>query len=197
MTAIVWDIDNTESIAGLTTNVLGSPKTIETPNGKAVEFDGAKDGLVVDNLPLAGAEKFTLEIVFRPDPNGLQAQRFLHLQQTDAEYRILIETRLTNDNRWYLDTYINSAAGDHTLAESTNTHPTGQWYSAALIYDGKMMRHFVNGRQESAAPLEFAPLNHGKTSIGVRLNQVFWFKGAIRKIRFTPCALETAQLLQP
>ena len=71
MKQIVWDIDNTKSIAGLKTIVSGSPKVIATDKGKAVEFDGVKDGLLVESLPLAGAKKFTLEIIFRPDANGL------------------------------------------------------------------------------------------------------------------------------
>ena len=29
----------------------------------------------------------------------------------------------------------------------------------------------------------------GQTSLGVRLNRVFWFKGDVREVRFTPAAL--------
>ena len=34
----------------------------------------------------------------------------------------------------------------------------------------------------------------GRTSLGVRLNQVFWFKGAIREVRIHPAALDAAAL---
>jgi hypothetical protein len=197
MTEIVWDVDNLQSIGGHKTTVLGLPKLIETDNGRAMEFDGAEDGLLVEALPLAGAEKFTLEIIFRPDVKGPKEQRFLHLQEDGCEYRMLIETRLTDDNLWYLDTYINSAKGDKTLVEPTNTHPLGQWYNATLVYDGRQMRHYVNGLKEMSAKLAFSPLNVGKTSIGVRMNRVFWFKGAIRKIRFTRGILRPEEFLQP
>jgi len=196
-TAIVWQLDDLTSVGGHETTALGAPEIIETANGRAVEFDGIRDGLLVDALPLAGAEKFTLEIVFRPDARGLKEQRFLHLQEDGSESRILIETRLTKDNRWYLDTYIHSGKGSHALYEPANMHPAGRWYSAALIYDGRCMRHYVNGTEEMSAPLEFEPLGDGKVSIGVRMNRVYWFKGAIRRIKFTPEVLEPKQLLMP
>jgi hypothetical protein len=59
----------------------------------------------------------------------------------------------------------------------------------ALVYDGRLMRHFVDGHEELSGPLAIQPLGVGKTSIGVRMNRVFWFKGAVRKVRFTPRAL--------
>ncbi len=175
----VWDVDNLASIGGHETVVLGRPKVIETGGGPAVEFDGARDGLVVNALPLAEAEKFTLEIVFRPDADGLKEQRFLHLQEDGSESRILIETRLTGDNRWYLDTYIHTAKGSKALFQPANTHPVGRWYNAALVYDGRRMRHYVNGIKEMAAELNFEPLGSGKVSIGVRMNRVYWFKGGL------------------
>jgi hypothetical protein len=169
---------------------------IETSRGRAVEFHGRQDGLIVDSVPLAGAQSFTLEIVFRPDAGGLKEQRFLHLQQNDANDRILIETRLTGE-KWYLDTYIESTKGGLALYEPKNTHPVGRWYSASLVYEKGQMRHYVNGVLEMSGKLAFSPLGEGKTSIGVRMNRVFWFKGAIRKVRFTPRVLQPAELLLP
>jgi hypothetical protein len=195
--SIAWNIDNLKSIGGSETVVLGSPKIIDTDKGKAVEFDGKKDGILVDKLPLAGERKFTLEIVFRPDANGLKEQRFLHLQENDSNSRTLIETRLTDDKKWYLDTYIQTEKGKLALINPANTHPVGQWYSAALVYDGQEMRHYINGVQEMSKTLEFRPLKEGKTSIGVRMNRVYWFKGAISKVRFTKDVLKPEELLKP
>jgi hypothetical protein len=192
-----WSIDNTISIAGCKTTVLGAPAVIATGKGSAVQFDGQKDGLIVQALPLAGAEKFTLEILFRPDANGRKEQRFLHLQQNATENRILIETRLTHDNLWYLDTYIQTPKGSLALFNPQNTHSIGKWYNAALVYNGRQMRHYVNGAEEMAGNLDFTPLREGKTSIGVRMNQVFWFKGAIRRVRFTPRVLNPEDFLPP
>ncbi|HUT31395.1 MAG TPA: LamG domain-containing protein [Sedimentisphaerales bacterium] len=194
---LTWNVDNLVSIGGHKTTMLGAPKVIQTHKGKAVRFHGKRDGLLVHALPLAGAREFTLEILFRPDAGGAREQRFLHLQQDASEHRILIETRLTDDDRWYLDTYIETPKGSLALFNPESTHPVGQWYSAALVYDGRHMRHYVNGVEEKSGDLAFRPLGRGKTSIGVRMNQVFWFKGAIHRIRFTPRVLDVDNFLAP
>jgi hypothetical protein len=51
------------------------------------------------------------------------------------------------------------------------------------------MRHFVNGTEEASGELSFAPLGSGRVSLGVRQNQVSWFKGCIRELRISPIAL--------
>ena len=195
---ITWQIDSITSIGGYTPVVLGLPRVVSTPGGKMVEFDGEGDGLQIDTCPLEGAGTFTLEVIFRPDAGGLPEQRFFHLQEDGSDNRVLIETRLTGDGRWYLDTFIRSGMTDQTLIDSTLTHPVGEWYNAALVYDGREMRHYVNGEKElTAVILSYTPLEKGKTSIGVRINRVYWFKGAIRTVRFTASALSPGDFLKP
>ena len=195
---VIWNIDNIESIGGNAVTVLGSPEVIDTPGGKAVEFDGEKDGLMVETYPLEGAGIFTLEVIFRPDTDGLPEQRFFHLQENGSNNRILVETRLTGDNRLYLDTFIKSGETDQTLQDASFTHPVGEWYNAALVFDGREMRHYVNGAKELSAELpSYTPLKKGKTSIGVRINRVFWFKGAVRTARFTHRALNPEEFIKP
>ena len=186
MEQAVWAINNVERIGGHKTTVLGDPKVIEVDGGKAVEFDGKDDALLVPVHPLQGATAFTLELLFRPDPGGPKEQRFFHLQEDGSEDRILVETRLTEDGNWYLDTFILSGKTNQTLADPANTHPLGQWHHVALVFDGQEMRHYVDGKQELSARLaSFTPPRAGKTSIGVRINRVHWYKGAIRLARFT------------
>jgi hypothetical protein len=187
--SIVWVVDNLNSIAGRPTTVLGTPRVIDTPHGTAVEFDGVEDALVLDLHPLAGAAEFTVEVVFRPDPGGEREQRFLHLQETGSKDRILFETRLTPEGRWFLDTYIKTGGEGHTLFAKQQLHNLGEWHHAALVVDGAGMRHYVNGELELGRPIQFAPQKPGRTSIGVRINEVSWFKGAIREARFTPRVL--------
>ena len=64
---VTWRFDRLENIGGHRTTVLGQPKVIASPVGKAVEFDGVDDALFVDNHPLSGARTFTWEAIFRPD----------------------------------------------------------------------------------------------------------------------------------
>ena len=53
------------------------------------------------------------------------------------------------------------------------------------------MYHFVNGKKELEGKVEFKPMQGGKTSIGCRLNKVYWYKGMISKIKFSPSILST------
>lgn len=198
MKQTTWELDTAHNqVGGHPTQVLGAPKRIETSRGKAMEFDGTQDGIIVAANPLAELERFTLEVIFRPDAGGPKEQRFVHLQESGSENRILIETRLTADNRWFLDTFIRSGKTDQTLYAEKFLHPLGEWFQAAVVFDGKEMRHYVNGIQEMAASIHYQPLKAGETSLGVRLNRVFWFKGAIRKVRFTQGALASADFLKP
>jgi len=197
MKQTTWELNTLENLGGYPTQVLGAPRFINLPQGKALEFDGHQDGLIIDVNPLAGMERFTLEVVFRPDAGGQKEQRFVHLQEAEGENRILIETRLTSDNRWFLDTFIRSGETNQTLYAEKCLHPVDQWFQAALVFDGREMRHYVNGIQEMSAPIKYQPMKPGQISLGVRLNRVFWFKGAIRKIRFTPEVLDPANFLKP
>ncbi|MEJ2546077.1 MAG: T9SS type A sorting domain-containing protein [Calditrichaceae bacterium] len=52
------------------------------------------------------------------------------------------------------------------------------------------MSHYVNGIFEMSGNVEYSKMNSGQTSIGVRLNQRSWFKGAIRSLRVTRRVLE-------
>src|SRR5947209_3401909 len=74
----IWTFDRTDSIGGHPTTILGHPHVIDTPAGKAVEFNGVDDALYVNIHPLAGAETFTWEAIFRPD-GGAPEQRWFHL----------------------------------------------------------------------------------------------------------------------
>jgi len=194
---IEWKLDNLSSIGGQRTTVVGAPRVIETTWGRAVEFDGSRDALFVDVHPLAGAERFTAEVIFRPDPGGSEEQRFLHLQESGSKDRVLFEIRLTDDGRWFLDTYIKTGGKGHTLGARGFKHPLGPWYHAALVVDGEQMRHYVNGEMELSRKIEFRPQGSGRTSLGTRINEVHWFKGAIRTARFSTRVLSPSEFLTP
>src|SRR5579883_2459195 len=54
-----WIFDRIDRIGGQPTTVLGHPRVIDTPVGKAVEFNGVDVALFIDVHPLAGDETFT------------------------------------------------------------------------------------------------------------------------------------------
>ncbi len=68
------------------------------------------DALFVDVHPLAGASTYTWEVIFRPDADGAQAQRFFHLVEVDPATgkdtgnRMLFEIRIVK-GEWCLDSF--------------------------------------------------------------------------------------------
>jgi hypothetical protein len=142
---------------------------------------------------MAGWPQFTAEVIFRPAAAGPKEQRFFHMQEEGSENRVLFETRLTDDGHWFLDTFIKSEGGDCTLFAKDHLHKIGPWYHAAIVVDGGSMRHYVNGKLELSQELKFTPHKAGQTSLGVRINKVHWYKGAIGRARFTPRPLEPAE----
>jgi hypothetical protein len=51
------------------------------------------------------------------------------------------------------------------------------------------MTDYVNGAREFEGRVVFPPMTNGDTSLGMRLNRVFWFKGSIKEVRFHSTAL--------
>jgi hypothetical protein len=190
----VWMFDRLDRLGGHATTILGNPRVIDTPAGKAIEFDGVDDALFVDVHPLAGAGTFTWEAIFRPD-GGAPEQRWFHLQQTNSDDRMLFEIRIV-DGRWCLDSYVHSATGEKALIDRAKLHTLGAWYHVAAVYDGREFRNYVDGVQQGSAEIRLTPQGPGRASIGVRMNLVNHFKGAIRAARFTRRALAPADFLR-
>ncbi|MGH9843638.1 MAG: LamG domain-containing protein [Blastocatellia bacterium] len=199
--SVMWTFDRLENIGGHKTTVLGQPKVIASPVGKAVEFDGVDDALFIDNHPLAGAKSFTWEAIFRPD-GGQREQRWFHLSEQDLQTgadtgnRMLFEIRVADD-QWYLDSFIQAGTESKALMNRQALHPLGAWRHVASVYDGREFRNYVDGVQEGSAQLQLAPHGQGHTSVGVRINKVFYFKGAVRLARFTRRALSPSEFLSP
>jgi putative heme-binding domain-containing protein len=197
---VVWMFDRLENIGGHPTTVLGNPRVIDSPIGKAVEFDGIDDALFVDDHPLAGAEQFTWEAIFRPD-GGEREQRWFHLSERDpvsgqdTDNRMLFEIRVAGD-QWFLDSYNQSGTAGKALMNRTALHPLREWYHVASVYDGREFSNYVNGTREGSAEIAFTPHRQGHASIGVRINKMFYFKGAVRLARFTRRALPPSEFLR-
>lgn len=193
---VTWKINNLKKIGGHKLEVLGNPQIIKTDKGKAILFNGIDDGIFIPSNPLADANEFTIEAIFRPDEGGEKEQRWLHIEDTEnVESRALLETRLVG-KEWFVDTFLKS--GENRLAHYAENfkHPLNQWFHVAMVFDGKEMRHYVNGKLELAGAINIKPFGKGITSIGVRQNKVYWFKGAVRIARFTNQAISPDQFLK-
>lgn len=194
--SVEWRLDNLKKIGGHAVEVLGAPRVERTDRGKAIVFDGIRDGIFIRNNPLAGADKFTIEAIFRPDAGGEKEQRWLHVEDTEnVESRAMLETRLSG-NEWFLDTFLKSGESRMPLFAENFKHPVGRWYHIALVYDGTELRHYVDGKLELSGKLNFKTFGKGTTSIGVRQNKVYWFKGAVLKARFTKRPLSPSQFMK-
>ena len=199
--AEVWNFDQISTLGGHPVTVLGHPRVIQSPYGKAVEFNGVDDALLVGVHPLAGVSAYTWEVIFRPDADGAQAQRFFHLQEQDpqtgkdTDNRMLFEIRIL-DGQWCLDSFAMTAGERLTLLNCKLLHPLGKWYRVTAVYDGKEFRNYVGDELKGAGDLKLGPQLPGHSSVGVRINKEFYFKGAILTARMTRRALPVEQFLK-
>ncbi len=207
---ITWTFDRLDRIGGVATTVEGHPKIVASPLGKAVEFDGVGDALLIEQHPLAGAATFTFEAYFRPD-GGATQQRWFHLAEidpktglatsqakttTEPNARFLFEVRVVNGNQWYLDAFLNGPGYNKPLMFPNKLHPIGRWFHVAQVFDGKMYRSYVNGVLQGEAEVAFKPQLPGRAAVGMRMNRIDYFKGAVAVARFTPQALTPAEFMQ-
>jgi hypothetical protein len=181
---IIWKLNNTAKIGEICPIVIGEPK-LDTDDGiTSLYFNGESEGILLPVNPVHDFKKFTVEVLFKPSSDGEREQRFVHFQDKNGN-RGLIEIRL-QDGQWWLDTYLHVGKTDKglTLVDRTKRYPSDKWYWAALVYNGKTMKHYINADEELSGKIDFGPMELGIISLGVRLNQVYWFKGNISEIRF-------------
>lgn len=196
-----WRIDNTNNIGGHGVKVLGNPCVISMPQGKAIEFNGSSDGLIVSNNFLAGLTNFTVELIFKPYPltvANAREPRIVHVQSGNPpDHRLTLEARVntnTTPHNFHLDTFIRFGGGDYrrTLLNEKYPHPVGEWAHLAVTYDGATFCNYFNGQLESSKPMSgMVFTSTGATWVGQRANNTGYFEGAVFALRFTPRVLQT------
>jgi hypothetical protein len=217
----VWKFDNLTQIGGMTPKVEGGPTVVDSPVGKAVQFNGTDTAMVFPSRPLVGAKTFTEEVILHPDVGApaKSEQRVLHIAETDPKTglnaallpsghgdpipRIMCEIHETN-GQWFLHVYFTAygqGKAAYRLNSTTKLHPYGAWYAVALTYDGKVFRSYVDGVQQAEEPAIFVPQGPGRVAVGTRMDHATFlagsnFKGAIAEARFTTRALAPSELLR-
>jgi hypothetical protein len=199
---MTWRFDDTAALGGHATKVLGHPQPIDTPMGKAIAFNGLNDALFVGVHPLAGAETWTWEMIFKPDADGNAEQRVFHLQSIDPgtgedvpEERMLFEIRIVK-GEWCLDSFATSGGQRLPLLNCEKRYPFGQWYRVTTVYDGKMLKNYVGDELQGEGEVHLIPQRPGHLSVGVRINLKDYYKGAIYSTRFTRSALQVGDFLK-
>ena len=201
--AEIWEFDNLERIGGHAVSVIGDPVVVDTPEGIAVRFDGDGDQLVVDHNPIGIATSFTVEVVFRPDacyPENSDP-RFIHIQDPKDERakRLMIDLRLNEQNRCYLDAFIKTDTSDLVLIDETLTHPTEEWLHAAVVFDQGLMTTYFNGEKELTGKVGYAEqiINPtGKVAVGGRMDRRNWYSGMVKTLEVTPRALDPGEFIE-
>ena len=202
---IIWNIDNLTTIGGYSVTTYGKPKMISTEHGNVLEFNasavnapatGTGDRIQIKGNPLgASASEFTIEMIFMPYATTTDfAPRIFHLCRPDSMSGPRVMTmEIRSTSTWTTDFYIKSVTGSGVMG--TTSYPTGRWMHMAMTYKNGVLKGYVNG----VADVSYTG-NHysgipatAEVSLGGRMNNVNYFKGAIRKLVFTPEALEPAQ----
>jgi hypothetical protein len=195
------------TIGGFHVDPTGNPTIISTPDGDAVQFNpaiesdpvaGTGDRLQILGNPLGADTEFTIEMIFKPYSSTASLQpRVLHICQPDsaagAARTMTMETR--SSSAWYGDFFIKSVNGSGII-DAAKTHPTGQWMHMAMTYKSGVIKGYVNGSLDAtyASTVSFytgLPAT-AEVSLGGRMQGKYYFRGAIRKLIFTPQALEPA-----
>ena len=189
-----WIVSNFAQSPSENIQLLGAPKTVNCIYGNALEFNGLNDGIFIKSMPLNNLTEFTIEAIFRPDSGGNFEQRFFHCG-TITGSRVLLEIRATKTG-WYFDGFAKSEEQACTLIDSTLLHPLDKWYHVAYTVDNGKLTTYVNGEKELNGKIDFIPLSKGKTSVGVRQNELSWFKGAIYAIKITPRILQPKEFMK-
>lgn len=204
----LWTLDNLKRIGDRPATPSGDPKVVDWPGGKAIEFDGAHDSVLIKGRPLTGVSQLTIEVIMRVD-GGPEEQKFLHIAQTDpatgldvrpvggdhdANHRIMFELR-AKPGGYFLDAVLNSKAGKPILATPDRLNPYGRWQNVAQTFDGTTYRTYVDGVLQGEMPASFAPQGPGNVRIGARMEGIAHFKGAIARIRFTDRALAPYEMM--
>lgn len=174
--------------------IKGKPEVVKCKYGEALSFNGSSDGIFLESMPLAGLDKFTIEVIFQPQNGGNFEQRFLHFGEAQGD-RVLLELRATPTD-WYFDAFIAVGEQKCALIDPALLHPLDQWYHLAYVIDKGKLETYVNGKKELEGSVIMSPLKGGKTSIGVRQNEVSWFKGAIYSIRITDNVLDPKDFMK-
>mgnify|MGYP001458407951 CR=1 FL=1 len=206
---IIWTVDNLTSIGGYTVTKTGSPTVKTVGSYTAVEFNptitsdpssGTGDRIQVKGNPLQGAQSFTIEMIFMPytSATGLQPRVF-HICHPDsasnATRTMTLETRYPTTTTWYGDFFIKSVNSSGFM-NTASTYATDQWMHIAMVYDKSTssMKGYINGQEQISTTGYYSGLpSVAEVSLGGRMQGRYYFKGAIRKLVFTPQALSTSQ----
>jgi hypothetical protein len=189
-----WILSDLVKAGAKNIKITGAPGSVKYQESLAVSFNGSSDGITIDEMPIKGLNEFTIELIFNPASGGSFEQRFLHAGEVQGD-RVLLELR-ANPTHWYSDAFIKTGEDQLALIDPGQLHPLDKWYHLAYVNDNGKFSVYVNGKLELEGHLNVAALKSGKTSVGMRQNEVSWFRGAVYKIRVSAAAVKPEGFLK-
>ena len=190
---VVWKFDRLDSIGGHKTTVLGEPKVIDSPVGKA-SSSMASMMVCSSTITRSPAPKLlpgkpsSAPMAVNGSSDGFISASRIPTPAPTLETACSLKSG-SSMKHGILTASTKSGTEDATLMNRNALHPLGAWYHVASVYDGKEFRNYVNGVQEGAASVYLAAHGPGHASVGMRINKVSYFKGAVHLARFTRKAL--------
>lgn len=152
--------------------------------GKAVEFDGVNDAIALSHTLDPSTQSFSAAVWFQAA--ALPGTHTI-LQQLDGSGTGRNWLFISGTTR-VLYTFL----GGSVLTGQTQIVP-GQWYHAAVTYDGTTVRLYLDGQLEAAAT-RTAEANDGDLVLGVDKNNTNRFAGLLDEFALHDRALDAAEI---
>ena len=204
----IWRFDQTASVGGHTTKVLGHPQVIDTAMGKGGRVQ--RRGRRAVRRGASAGRSCDVDLgddLLKPDADGKPEQRVFHLQSVDPttgadipNERMLFEIRVRSgaDGKpgWCLDSFATAGGQSRALLNCEKMHPFGQWYRVTAVYDGKMLHNYVGDELQGEGPLVIPAERPGRASLGTRIDKRDYYKGTVYEARFTRKALAVDDFLK-
>lgn len=174
----------------------GRPKSAEGAKGQALQFDGRRDYVVVEDTDALDFSKATFSVsawinvyALRGDQQMIVAKNVYSANQ--REWGLMVDS----DQRFRF--YMRSGGKWNTVESRTVPEP-GRWYQVSVTVDAGRARLYVNGQCEgegdlgTSIPKTSAPLTIGAVNDGGRVRQTFF--GAIDEVLLFDRALASAEV---
>jgi hypothetical protein len=166
------------------------PASAAGPTGRALLFDGVDDGLVVPHHPDLEAPAFTV-------------MSWARASNVDTGYRALVGKPFATAGRNSWELYFSgirliALANEMGGAASGVSPVNGEWFHAAVRWDGVQLRLFIDGRDRGAWPVSAIEHDVHGVYIGHDENSgvlTSHFGGELDDVRFYRRALTELEIL--
>jgi len=166
--------DNATNYDGVTL-----PKWVDGKSGKALQFDGVDDYVVVPDAPPL-------------NPNRLTVCTWVRIHSYSNEYQSIVNKGVDGATRYQLRVMPNpnnkfeigvGNGSSFTMIESTTVASLYKWYFVVATVDGSTVKIYVNGILENSKSqvAEITPINK-PLIIGARNDFRHWLNGTIDEV---------------